>query len=105
MLDPNNLLQNPEDVNKILDHDSLVRKIKDEVMAAYQQYNVKISHMAADAPLDILCIPQKTKKILELNGLNRVYDLIDLDFTKIEGLSDRSRAHLTSCRDKFVAML
>lgn len=90
-------LQDPED----LKHE----KIREELLKGLQNYRKTLSYLLADAPVSILCLPSSMEKVLNDNGIVRLYDLFDADLTKIEGLSVSRLRNLTARIDEFFAML
>ena len=83
----------------------ILKKIRDEVLQRFKEYKTTLNYMAADAPIEILCLPKSIEKCLIDGGHLRIYDLFDVDFTKIKGLGVARIRHLTSCLDKFFSML
>lgn len=88
-----------------VDRDMPRNKIRDELFKRLAHYHNAINLMAADAPLAVLCLPSSVEKILCANGLDRVYDLLSCDFTKVEGLSESRIRDLTTRLDQFISML
>ncbi len=84
--------------------DTELKKIKEELLKKLEEYRKSIKYMAADAPIGVLCLPKVIEKSLINYGCLRVYDLFDLDFTKVEGLSVTRIGDLTSRLDQFIAM-
>lgn len=101
----NNLIENIEEVNNKIENEQQMKKIREEVLKKFENYRKTLNYMAADAPIGILCLPKKVENILLDNGLLRIYDLFDCDFTKIKGLGISRIGDLTSCLDKFFSML
>lgn len=107
-----NLNEKQDNVNIILENndrkierDLEMKKIKEEVLKKFAEYRNTINYMVADAPLGVLCLPNGIEKALRDYGCIRIYDLFDLDFTKVKGLGVVRIGHLTTCLDKFFAML
>lgn len=97
-----------ENVNQVtlnLQKDLELEKIKIEVLKKFDEYKKTLNYLAADAPISILCLPQATEKILLDNGFLRVYDLFNVDFTKIKGFGAVRCRQLTTCLDQFFSML
>lgn len=105
MSDKNNVKENLEDVNIKFENDMKMQKIKDEVLKKFDEYRKTLNYMACDAPISILCLPTAIENALLAHGCCRIYDLFDLDFTKVKGLGTRRVGDLTSCLDKFFSML
>ena len=105
MSDNQNLNDIVENVNNNLEHEMQMQKIREKVLQKFQEYKKTIDYMAADAPIEILCLPLKIEKILIKNGLFRIYNLFDVDFTKIKGLGKTRIGQLTSRLDQFFLML
>lgn len=81
------------------------QKLREMVAKKLAEYQKTLSYMAADAPISILCLPKSVENILLRNGLLRVYDLFDRDFTEIEGLTEIRIRDLTASLDKFLSMM
>lgn len=92
------------DVNKNIETE-FNSQLKIEIVKKLGEYRKTMSFMAADAPISILGIPKSVEKVLCNNGLLRVYDLFDCDFTKIESLTDARISDLTTRIDEFLSML
>lgn len=90
------------DVEKL--QDSEIKKISEELLKKLQEYNQLMKYMSADAPIQILCLPSFTEKALLDHGCNRIYDLFDLDFTKVKGLGAKRIGDLTACLNQFFSM-
>ncbi len=81
-----------------------VKFINKQVLQSFDNYKKSLSFMACDAPIGVLCLPKVIEKILISNDIYRVYNLIDLDLTKIKRLGAIRRRQLTSCLNQFLAM-
>lgn len=92
------------DVNKNIETE-FNTQLKLEIVKKLGEYRKTMSYMAADAPISILGIPKCVENVLCNNGLLRVYDLFDCDFTKIKGLSKSRINDLTTSIDEFLSML
>lgn len=80
-------------------------KIAKELVKSFGRYQKVLSLMAIDGPIAILGLPKNIEKILENNDILRLYEILNVDLTKIEGLSNIERERLTACLNKFSAML
>jgi hypothetical protein len=94
-----------ENVDYNIDRDMQLQKIKKELFEKLNEYKNSVKYLAADAPIEILCLPKVIEKSLLDYGCIRVYDLFDCDFTKIKGLGEVRIRHLTSCINQFLSML
>lgn len=94
-----------DNVNNNFEKEMQSQKIKVEVLKKFDEYRKTINYMAADAPIEILCLPSGIEKLLLDNGLLRIYDLFDVDFIKIKGFGVSRTRDLTACLDKFFSML
>ena len=94
-----------EDVNNNFEQDLQIKKIREELLKKFDDYRITINYMAADAPIAILCLPSTTEKILIANGFVRVYDIFNVDFTKIKGLGIVRIRDLTTRINQFLSML
>ncbi len=90
---------------KNVEYEMHLKKVKEEVLKRLAEYQKTISYMSCDAPISILLLPKSMESILSRNGCLRVYDLIDRDFTKIEGLGEAAIGNLTSRLNQFLSML
>ena len=100
-----NLEQPQHNVNVNFVYEAKMQKIREELLAAYANYGKTIAYMAADAPISILCLPRTVENILLKHGFNRVYDIINMDFTKIKGFGVQRSRQLTTSLHQFLAML
>ena len=105
-MDENNkILEDETYVNNKIEYDKNLRKIREEVAKKLIDYRKTINYMAADAPIEILCLSNVIQSALFAHGCLRVYDLFDLDFTQVKGLGVSRIRDLTTCLDKFFSML
>ncbi len=98
------MLDLPNDV-QTLERDALLAKIREEVLKRYASYRETMKKMACDAPIQCLCLDKSLENILLNSGINRVYDLFDVDFVKIKGIGVKRCGELTACLDQFLSML
>lgn len=84
--------------------DEFALKFKEELKNSINNYKKIMRCLEGDAPIEILGLPKKVEKVLFARGIFRIYDLFDLDFTKIEGLNDVAVRDLTSRFNQFVSM-
>ena len=98
-------MNNFEEVNNNFDSEMKLAELKKELLKSFERYRQTLKYLAADAPISILCLPPAIEKILLRNDCLRVYDLIDLDFTKIKGFGETRVRDLTTRLDQFFAML
>ena len=77
---------------------------KDILKKNFERYRKILRYMEADLPIQCLCLPKIIENKLIAAGCLRVYDVIDLDLTKIKGLGDSRRAIITSSLNQFVTM-
>ena len=88
--------------SKVLDENAI--RIKKEISEKISEYHRTVNFMLADAPLSVLCLPKYDEKALCAFGCLRVYDLFDLDFTKVEGLSKTGINRITTSLNKLLAV-
>ncbi len=81
-----------------------MNKINENLINDIVNYKKTMSYMAADAPVEVLCLPKPIETILINNGLLRIYDLINMDLTKIKGIGETRLRDLTSSLDKFLSV-
>ena len=105
MIENNNLLENPDIVKENLEYKKQLEQIRKEVVLKFQNYNKTLLYMTGDAPLGILCLPPIIEKCLLDHGCLRVYDLFNVDFTKVKGLGIARIRDLTSRLDEFCSMI
>jgi len=99
------IIENPDSVKTNFEYEEKMRKIREEVASKLCDYRKTLDYMGADGPIEILCLPKVIENALIAHGLLRIYDLFDVDFTKIKGLGIRRIGELTSCLDKFFPVL
>ena len=87
------------------DEDVYLQKLRKELVQSWEKYKQTIKYLACDAPIEILCLPKEIENILISNNFLRIYDLFDLDFTKIEGIGVKRARDLTSRLNQFLSML
>jgi len=83
---------------------SEVRKINKKLLESLQNYRKFVACMSGDLPIGCLCLPKTTEKILIKNGFQRIYDLFDVDLTKIKGIGEVRIRDLTAGLDQFLSM-
>jgi len=77
---------------------------KKDLHKDFLYYRKTLEFMGADVPIQVLCLPKNVEKTLISQDILRVYDLIGLDFTKIEGVGTRGLSLLTSRFNEFFSM-
>jgi len=98
-------LNNLDIDNSNFEADAHLQKVRKEVLKKFSEYRNTLNYLAADAPIQVLCLPYTIEKILLGHGILRVYELFNLDLVKIKGLGEVRIRQLTSCLDQFFAML
>lgn len=96
--------ENIDSVNN-LEIDFDMQKLKEELRKSFSEYQNTMKYMLADAPIEVLCLPAMTEKILLDQGFLRIYDLFNVDLVKIKGFGIARSRHLTASLDKFFSML
>lgn len=104
MVDDNKLVENIEYVKNNFEYEENMRKIREEIVKKFAEYRKTLNYMAADAPIETLCLPTAIQNALLDHGCLRIYDLFDLDFAKVKGLGTRRIGDLTTCLNKFLSM-
>jgi hypothetical protein len=87
-----------------IEFEKSMKKLREEIGKRFEEYRKTLSYMAADGPIEILCLPKVIENSLRDYGLLRVYDLLNVDFTKVKGLGVSRINQITSCLDKFFSM-
>ena len=105
MIDNQNLNDHPETVKQKIEYELQMKKLREEVLIKFDEYKKTLNYMAADAPLGVLCLPTAIENALITHGCLRIYDLFDLDFTKVKGLGVTRIRDLTTRLDQFFSML
>lgn len=80
-------------------------ELKKQLAIKLKEYQTTMKYMLADAPIEVLCLPDTIQKILLDQGFLRVYDLFDVDGIKIKGMGVSRIKQLTASLDKFFSML
>jgi len=94
-----------ENVEKNFEFDMRMKKLKEELAKKFEDYQKTLKFMAADVPIEVLCLPKPIEKILIDEGLLRIYDLFNLNFVEIKGLGVVRINQLTTRLDQFFSML
>lgn len=105
MSTPDNVIETPENVNNNFISDDRMKKLKEELEKSFEQYHKTMKYMAADAPIEVLCLPKVIETCLFNHGCLRVYDIFDLDFTEVKGLGEVRIRDLTARLNEFLSML
>jgi hypothetical protein len=105
MSSPDNVNEIPVNVNNNFETEERMRKLKEELSKCFEDYQKTMKYMAADAPIEILCLPKVIETCLFNHGCLRVYDIFDLDFTEVKGLGEIRIRQLTTCLNQFLSML
>lgn len=100
-----NVKESLDSVNDNFEYDLKMKKLKEEVLKSFNEYRKTLDFMAADAPISVLMLPIGTENKLKSIGCLRIYDLFNMDLTKIEGLNEVRIRDLTSRLDQFLSML
>jgi hypothetical protein len=103
--DINNVKENFENINNNFEKDLDMAKLKEELRKKFTDYQTTMKFMLADAPIEILCLPQATEKILLDQGFLRIYDLFNIDLIEIKGIGIVRVKQLAASLDKFFSML
>ena len=74
---------------------------KPDLKKDFEYYKKVLSYAGANVPIEVLCLPKALEKSLINQDILRVYDLIDRDLAKIEGVGDKRLGLLTSRLDEF----
>jgi len=93
-----------DNVNNKLIMERELAKINKDFLESLYNYRSYIKKCEYDAPIDVLCLPKDILNILQRNGLVRVFDIIDLDLTKIKGLGSSRISHINTQLKKLVPM-
>ncbi len=92
----------PMEIKEINEVDA--QKIRKELAVSMLNYRRSLIFLYTDAPISLLGLNKSIEKILLANGLLRIYDLLDADFTKIKGLGISRTRDLTAALNQFIAM-
>lgn len=75
--------------------------VNDEMRKNMEHYRKTLMFLGGNVPIEALCLPKSLENLLIRAGCLRVYDMINLDLTKIKGLGRKNRALLSSRLDEF----
>lgn len=89
----------------VVDKDIVLAKIRKDLFESLEKYRKTMLFMLGDAPLSVLCLDKATENCLYNHGASRLYDIFNMDFTKVKGLGKTRSRNLTSCLDQFFSML
>jgi hypothetical protein len=79
-------------------------KINKKFLESLENYRKLLNILGGDMPIECLCLPKKSEKILISYGFLRIYDLINTDLSEVKGFSDVAMRDLTSRLDQFFSM-
>lgn|SRR5574338_965381 len=102
--DNDSVNKNLETINNNFEKNIDMENLKRELKEKFKQYQTTIKFMAADAPIEILCLPAAIQKVLINEGFLRIYDLFDVDLIKIKGLGVIRTKQLATSLDQFFSM-
>ena len=105
MSDDNKLIDDEQIVKNKIEYDEHIQKLRQEILKRFAEFRCTMQYMAADGPIEVMCLPRQIEKILIENGFLRIYDLFNRDFTEIKGLGIIRIRDLTSRLDEFFSML
>lgn len=89
-----------DDLNQIINPD-VQPLAKTNLKEDFDNYRKTLYYMGANVPIQVLCLPKSLEKSLLNEGIIRVYDLINRDLAKIEGVGAKRLGLLTSRLDEF----
>lgn len=89
----------------VVDKDIILAKIRKDLFESLEKYRKTMLFMLGDAPLSVLCLDKATENCLYNHGASRLYDIFNMDFTKVKGLGKTRIRNLTACLDQFFSML
>jgi hypothetical protein len=76
-------------------------EINKKLFKSLDNYRKIVNYMAADVPVATLCLPPRYEKALLDGGFQRVYDLFNMDLTKIKGIGKVGLGYLTASLNQF----
>ena len=85
-------------------HDKQMVKIAKDLDKSIKNYRNTLKFMAADVPISMLCLPKTIESILVSNGCLRVYDIFNMELTKIKGLGDIRIREITLRLENFLSI-
>ena len=87
-----------------LSNEEIQKKINLKLMESLKSYRNTLSYMAADVPLEAMCLPKPIETALRNEGCLRVYDLLDRDLGEIKGIGKLRGERLAASLNEFLAM-
>ena len=105
MDDINNLKENIDHINANFEKNIDMARLKEDLKRTFNDYEKTMKFMAADAPIQILCLDRKLETILLDQGFLRIYDLFNADLVKVKGIGVIRAKELTARLDQFFSML
>jgi hypothetical protein len=103
--DNNNVKENLDHINTNFESDLAMAKLKEELKRGFENYRTTMKFLAADAPIEALCLSPTLEAILLREGFLRIYDLFNTDLIKVKGLGIVRLKELTARLDQFFSML
>lgn len=98
-------LNNIDNVESNFEQDIKMEQLRKELAKKFDEYRLTVSFMAADAPLEVLCLPPVIENALLTHGCLRIYDLFNCNFVEVKGLGARRIRYLTTRLNEFLSML
>jgi len=81
-----------------------LQKLKKQLLEKFIEYNKYLTLMQGDVSISALCLKKSIEKKLIANDILRVYEIFNLDLTKVKWLSDTEVRHITASLNKFLSM-
>lgn len=77
---------------------------KERLLAQHDRYAKVLDRIAADVPIEVLCLPKTIYTILLRAGCRRVCDVLNLDLAKVKGIGKTRQAFLIEVINNFIGM-
>lgn len=97
--------ENIENVKENIEYEMKMQKLKEDLVKSFESYNSTLKYLAADAPIETLCLPASLVDILIGNGILRIYDVFNMDLAKIKGIGPIRLRQLTTSVNQFLSMI
>ena len=101
-----NILTEQVDIEKLPEkvQQTIKSETTKELIKSLSKYRHAMDIMACDAPISVLCLPKVIESILINQGYDRVYTLLNLDFTKIKGFGEIRCRKLATRLNEFLSI-
>lgn len=98
-------MQNEESINQNTAlSENIQIKIREELRKQSQRYQRMMRILETDAPIEVLCLDKKIEDLLRIHCFFRIYEILDVNLSEVEFLTDRDVRHIAARLNQFTSM-